>query len=209
MFTITPKKNLPEDFRKKVKIAIAFSSWHTDIVNLLVQGAVRACREKGLMEEQIEFFSAPGAYELPQLVEKIARSKKFHAIAPMGCVVRGETNHYELISNTIAKAFDEIGRTHQVAVSFGVITADNLSQAMSRAEGAKGNKGSEAAHAALELAAELEKPETYEKPGRAVAINRELSAATEDLARATASWEQAAARMIELKPTSQPDLTAS
>ncbi len=73
----------------------------------------------------------------------------------MGCVIRGETNHFEMISNTISAAFDQIGRTYQVPVTFGVVTVENIDQAIARSGGSKGNKGIEAANAALDLAVEF------------------------------------------------------
>lgn len=157
MFTIHPKKDLPDSLKKKLQVAIVFSNWHTDVVQLLLSGATKACQEKGISEEQIHYYSAPGAYELPQLVEHLARTKKFSVIVPLGCVIRGETNHYDLIVETISKAFDQIGRSYHLPVSFGVLTVENLAQALERAGGNKGNKGAEAVHAALELAAEFER----------------------------------------------------
>lgn len=152
-----PKINIDPVVAKKFKVALVYSSWHVDIVSRLVEGAKKACLEKGVSEENISYFLAPGAYELPQLVDRLARTKNFHAIVPMGCVIRGETNHFEMISNTISAAFDQIGRTHQVVVTLGVITAENIEQAHARSGGNKGNKGIEAAEAAIDLAAEFER----------------------------------------------------
>lgn len=157
MFTIVTNKRLTETQSKKFQVAIVFSNWHTTIVESLVHGAMKACLEKGLSEEQLHIFSAPGAYEIPQLVEKLVRTKKYHAIVTVGCVVRGETGHYDLIVDTISRSLDQIGRTYQVPVSFGVLTVENMDQAIDRAGGTKGNKGVEAANAALELAAEFER----------------------------------------------------
>jgi 6,7-dimethyl-8-ribityllumazine synthase len=157
MFTPIEKKSLTSDQKNKFNVAIVSSTWHTEIVQHLVEGAKTECLNSGIQEQNIHYFSVAGAYELPQMIEKLARSKKFHALIPVGCVIRGETNHYELIVQTIAAAFDHIGRAHQVPVSFGVLTVENPSQAYERIGGAKGNKGVEAAIAALGLASEFER----------------------------------------------------
>ena len=157
MYTPLENKKLSTDQQKNFKVAIVSSTWHWDIVQHLVEGAKTTCMEAGIQEQNIEYYSVAGAYELPQMVEKIARNKNVNGIIPVGCVIRGETNHYELIVQTISTAFDKIGRTHGVPVSFGVLTVENPSQAYERIGGAKGNKGAEAAIAALGLASEFER----------------------------------------------------
>ncbi len=157
MYTQITKKELSSDQKKTFKIAIISSTWHWDIVQHLVDGAKTECIEMGIQENNIEYYTVAGAYELPQMIEKLARTKKFHALIPVGCVIRGETNHYDLIVQTISIAFDHIGRTHGVPVSFGVLTVENPSQAYERIGGSKGNKGIEATIAALDMAIEFEK----------------------------------------------------
>ncbi|MCC7460597.1 MAG: 6,7-dimethyl-8-ribityllumazine synthase [Proteobacteria bacterium] len=157
MYTPIENKKLNTDQQKNFKIAIVSSTWHWDIVQHLVEGAKTTCIESGVQEQNIEYYSVAGAYELPQMVEKIARNKNVHGIIPVGCVIRGETNHYELIVQTISTAFDKIGRTHGIPVSFGVLTVENPSQAYERIGGSKGNKGEEAAIATLGLASEFER----------------------------------------------------
>jgi 6,7-dimethyl-8-ribityllumazine synthase len=157
MFTIPNKKPLTESQQKNFRVAIVYSNWHSDIVEQLLKGSMKACLEKGLSEEHIHLYSVPGAYEIPQMVEKIAHTKKHQAIVTLGCVVRGETGHYDLICNTISASLDQIARHYQVAVSFGVLTVEDLNQALDRAGGMKGNKGEEAANAAIDLASELER----------------------------------------------------
>lgn len=157
MFTITTKKTLSEAQSRKFQVGIVFSNWHTDIVESLLHGAMKACLEKGITEDRIQMFSVPGAFEIPQMVEKLARTRKFHALITAGCVIRGETGHYDLIVDTVSRSLDEIGRKYEVPVTFGVLTVENMDQALDRAGGTKGNKGEEAAHAALELAAEFER----------------------------------------------------
>jgi len=157
MYTQSVKKELSTDQKNKFKVAIVSSTWHMDIIQHLIDGAKTACLEAGIKESNIEYFTVAGAYELPQIIEKLARTKNFHALIPVGCVIRGETNHYELIVQTISTAFDQIGRTHGIPVSFGVLTVENPSQAYERIGGSKGNKGIEAALAALDLACEFER----------------------------------------------------
>lgn len=155
--TSMEKKPLTDLQKKKFKVAIVSSTWHDDIVEHLVEGARKYCIETGVEANNIDHFTVAGAYELPQMIEKLARSHKYHALIPVGCVIRGETNHYDLIVQSISFAFDHIGRTHGVPVSFGVLTVENPSQAYERVGGSKGNKGIEAAIAALNLAVEFEK----------------------------------------------------
>ena len=157
MFTIPTKKLLTESQQKIFRVALVYSNWHSEIIEQLLKGSMKACLEKGLSEEHIHMYSVPGAYEIPQMVEKIAHAKRHHAIVTLGCVVRGETGHYDLICNTISASIDQIARHYQVPVSFGVLTVEDLTQALDRAGGMKGNKGEEAANAAIELAAEFER----------------------------------------------------
>lgn len=157
MFTPTAERTLTPEQKTKFKVAIVSSAWHMDIIEHLIEGAKTACIKAGIQEQNIEYYSVAGAYELPQMIERLARTHNYHALIPVGCVIRGETNHYELIVQTISQAFDQIGRTHGVPVSFGVLTVENPSQAYERIGGSKGNKGAEAADAALSMASEFER----------------------------------------------------
>lgn len=156
MHQFIPPKDLTEKQRRHFRLAIVYSRWHEEIIQALLAGAEAAAHQKGLSKDQIFYFSVPGAYEIPQMVAHLAASKKYHAIAPIGCVIRGETNHYDLITNMVANSMDEIARSYHIPISFGLVTAENVSQAWDRAGGKKGNKAAEAVHAAIELASEME-----------------------------------------------------
>ena len=126
------------------------AKWHTDIVQKLVVGAVEKISE--VTDTAPDLFWVSGSYEIPQIVQRLASSDRYQAIVPLGCIIRGDTPHFELIAQSVFSALDEIARRTSVAVSNGVLTTENMDQALERAGGDKGNKGVEAAVAALETA---------------------------------------------------------
>ncbi|MCB1197325.1 MAG: 6,7-dimethyl-8-ribityllumazine synthase [Bdellovibrionota bacterium] len=146
---------VPKSLQKDFRIAIVAASWHKEIVSSLITGARQTAIDCGMLEDHVTLFRVAGTYELPQMVEVLAATKKYDGIVPVGCVIKGETNHFELICDTIAKSFDKIGRKNHVAVSFGVVSAYTIEQAVARAGGDKGNKGSEAMAAAIALALQV------------------------------------------------------
>ncbi|MCB0326164.1 MAG: 6,7-dimethyl-8-ribityllumazine synthase [Bdellovibrionales bacterium] len=133
-------------------MAIVHTSWHRDIVDKLVDGAKRACLEQGIKESNIVCFEVAGSFELSQMVSHLAGSQKYGAIIPLGCLIKGETIHFEVIAQTITDALDEIGRRSGIPVSLGVITVNSKAQALERCGGKEGHKGYEAAIAAIQLA---------------------------------------------------------
>lgn len=135
-----------------LQVAIVHATWHKEIINNLLDGAKQEALTYQIQESQIKTFQVSGAYELSQMVEALAKTKQYDAIVPLGCLIKGETLHFELIAQMLASSFDEIGRKHGIAVSFGVLTVDTLDQAKARAGGNLGNKGVEATQAAIELA---------------------------------------------------------
>lgn len=133
------------------EIALVASSWHEDIVSRLIKGAISVVHHARLNYEPVVFRVA-GTYEIPQMLTQLAKSRQFEAIIPLGCIVRGETPHFELIAQTVFSAIDEVARIYGVAISNGILTVESAEQAKDRAGGEVGNKGKEAAHAALSLA---------------------------------------------------------
>lgn len=142
---------VPESVRNDFQVAIVAASWHKEIVTSLITGARQTANECGVLEDHVSLYRVSGTYELPQMIQSLAQTGKYNAIVPVGCVIKGETNHFELICETIARSFDEIGRKTGVSVSFGVVTTLTKEQAIARAGGDKGNKGSEAMAAAIDL----------------------------------------------------------
>ena len=135
------------------RYAIVAGRWNAQVVDALVEGARRAFAANGVPEESLDVLRAPGAWELPMLADMLARTRHYAAIVVLGCVVRGETRHYEHIADNCAQALMRVALDHGVPVSNGVLAVEREADALARAGGAHGNKGEEAAQAAIEMAA--------------------------------------------------------
>ncbi len=138
-------------------MAIIVSRFHEDVTAKLLDGAREALRRGGIADANVDVTWAPGAFELPVLAEAAADSGRFDAIVALGCVIRGETPHFEYVAAETARGLGNVALAHRIAVGFGVLTTDTEMQALARAGGAVGNKGAEAADAALATADALER----------------------------------------------------
>ena len=136
---------------KGLKIALVASRFNSFLTEQLVRGAVDAFTRLGGSEKDLKLVRVPGAYELPLAAKKLAASK-VDAVVALGAVVRGATPHADLINETTARAFSEISLAAGVPVVDGVVSADNLEQAVERCGTKQGNKGSSAMFAAVEMA---------------------------------------------------------
>lgn len=134
------------------RFAIVASRFNGDVVDRLVEGAVAAFERHGVRREEIEIVRVPGAWEIPQALGLLARSGGHDALVALGAVIRGETPHFEFVAAECSHGAAQIAAASGRPVSFGVLTCDTLAQALDRAGGAAGNKGEEAALAALEMA---------------------------------------------------------
>jgi 6,7-dimethyl-8-ribityllumazine synthase len=134
---------------KGFRFAIVASRWNDSIVSRLIDGALEALGE--LSAETIEVFRVPGAFEIPLCALKAAESGKFDAVICLGVIIRGQTPHFEYIAGEVARGIGEAGLKTGVPLLFGVITAENVDQAIDRAGVKLGNKGFEAATASVEL----------------------------------------------------------
>ncbi len=134
------------------RFAIVVSRFNEAITDRLRDGAQAALREAGAALEDVEVFSVPGAFELPQAARCAADSSSFDAIVCLGCVIRGATPHFEYISASVAHGIQEASAQTGVPMAFGVLTTDTWEQAQERAGSGRDNKGFEAAAAALEMA---------------------------------------------------------
>jgi 6,7-dimethyl-8-ribityllumazine synthase len=130
------------------RFAIVASEYNSVIVDRLIEGARRALALKE--QTQITVIRVPGSFEIPLAAKTAALSKKYDAIVALGCVMRGETPHFEYISSSVSHALQQAALDTGVPVSFGVLTVDTVQQAMERS-GDSGNKGSEAAMTALAM----------------------------------------------------------
>ena len=137
---------------KGLKVALVASRFNSFLVEQLVKGAVDAFVRLGGDERSLTLVRVPGAYEIPVAAKRLAASKEFDAVIGLGAVVQGATPHASLICETTARAFSEIALETGVPVTDGVVTADNLEQAVERCGTKQGNKGFAAMQAAIELA---------------------------------------------------------
>lgn len=134
------------------KIAIVGARFNEFIVSKLISGAKDGLVRHGVQEEDITLAWVPGAFEIPLAAQKLAQSGKYDAVICLGAVIRGSTSHYDLVCNEAAKGIAQVNLQTGVPVTFGVITTENIEQAIERAGTKAGNKGADAAIAALELA---------------------------------------------------------
>ena len=134
------------------RIAIVVSRFNSFINEHLLSGALDVLKRQGeVNEDNITVVRVPGAIEIPLTVKKLAQSKKFDAIVALGCVIRGATYHFEIVANESAKGLTQVMLEQEIPVAFGILTTENIEQAVQRAGSKAGNKGAEAASAALEM----------------------------------------------------------
>jgi 6,7-dimethyl-8-ribityllumazine synthase len=134
------------------RIAIVVSRYHERVTARLLEGARRCCAEAGIADGAVDVVWVPGAFELGSVAAALARSGRYAALVALGAVVRGETPHFEYVADAATRALSEIAAAHPLPVGFGVLTVDTLQQALDRAGGPAGNKGYEAAEAAIRTA---------------------------------------------------------
>ncbi|TAE55681.1 MAG: 6,7-dimethyl-8-ribityllumazine synthase [Bacteroidetes bacterium] len=134
------------------RVVIVVAKWNPEITEALYEGAVATLREAGVRAENILRYSVPGSFELP-IGAELAFKRHFNldGIICLGCVIQGETRHFEFISQAVAQGIMRVSLDHKKPVIFGVLTPDSQQQALDRAGGKYGNKGAEAAVALLEM----------------------------------------------------------
>ena len=134
-----------------MRFAIVTTRWNTVITDRLLQGSLDALHRSGAAKKDVEIVRVPGAWEVPSAARTLAESKKFDAIITLGCLLRGETAHYEAIYNEVARGIGQSQQETGIPHAFGVLTCETLEQALDRAGLKAGNKGFEAAIAAIEM----------------------------------------------------------
>lgn len=135
-----------------LRVAIAVSRFNERITRRLLSGALAALRKCGVPEEAVDVAWAPGAFDLPVVAQALARSGRYDALVCLGCVIRGETTHDRYIALGAATGLVQVSLETALPVVFGVLTTQTLEQAEARSGGGHGNKGEDAAQAAVELA---------------------------------------------------------
>ncbi|MCQ9120718.1 MULTISPECIES: 6,7-dimethyl-8-ribityllumazine synthase [Rodentibacter] len=134
------------------KVAVVIARFNSFINESLLEGAVDTLKRIGqVKDENITLVRAPGAYELPLVARRLAESKKFDAIVALGTVIRGGTAHFEYVAGEASSGLSKVAMESEIPVAFGVLTTENIDQAIERAGTKAGNKGSEAALTALEM----------------------------------------------------------
>jgi len=137
--------------------AVVVSRFNDLVTKRLLEGTVDTLRRHGVAEDRITAVWVPGAFEIPLVADRLAASKKYAAVICLGAVIQGSTSHHEYINSQVASGLMQVGLKHGLPVTFGVLTCESLEQALERAGGKAGNKGVEAALAALETVNVLEK----------------------------------------------------
>ncbi|WP_147804834.1 6,7-dimethyl-8-ribityllumazine synthase [Alkalicoccus halolimnae] len=135
-----------------LKIGIVVGRFNDFITGRLLEGAEDACRRHGVDAEGVDVAWVPGAYEIPFIAKKMAETGKYDAIVTLGTVIRGSTPHFDYVCGEAAKGVSQAGMSTGIPVIFGVITTNTIEQAIERAGTKAGNKGWEAAVAAIEMA---------------------------------------------------------
>ncbi|MEN6620401.1 MAG: 6,7-dimethyl-8-ribityllumazine synthase [Smithella sp.] len=136
---------------KGMKFGIVASRFNDFICGRLIEGAIDALTRAGADEKDIVICKVPGAFEIPLTAKKLAKSNRFDAIICLGAVIRGATPHFEYVSAEVSKGIASVGLETEVPVVFGVLTTDNIEQAIERAGTKSGNKGADAAMSAIEM----------------------------------------------------------
>lgn len=138
-------------------VAIVVARFNDLITRRLLEGAVDTLKRHGVADEQLTVVHVPGSFELPLIAQRLAQSGKFQAVICLGAVIQGETTHHEYINHQMAAGILQAGLQSGIPVSFGVLTCPTMDQAIDRAGGKAGNKGVEAALAAIEMVDVLRK----------------------------------------------------
>lgn len=139
------------------RFGIILSRFNQIIADRLLEGAVDCLIRHEVNSNDIEVFKVPGTFEIPQLASVVASLNKFNAIICLGALIRGDTPHFEYLASQVTRGIQEVALKEGIPISFGIITADTLDQAIDRAGAKSGNKGFDAAMAALETVAVIEK----------------------------------------------------
>lgn len=135
-----------------LKVGIVVGRFNEFITSKLLSGALDALKRHGVEDEGVEVAWVPGAFEIPLIAKKLAASNKYDAVITLGTVIRGSTTHYDYVCNECAKGVAQAGMTTGVPVIFGLVTTENIEQAIERSGTKAGNKGWDSALAAIEMA---------------------------------------------------------
>ena len=136
---------------KKIKLGIVAARFNEFITSKLLSGALDTLTRHDVKDEDIEIAWVPGAFEIPLAASKMANSGKYDAVICLGAVIRGNTTHYDYVCNEVSKGIAQVSLASGIPVMFGVVTTENIEQAIERAGTKAGNKGSDCAQGAIEM----------------------------------------------------------
>ena len=136
---------------KNMKIGIVVARFNEFITSKLLSGALDGLKRHEVSEENIDIAWVPGAFEIPLVASKMAQSGRYDAVICLGAVIRGSTSHYDYVCNEVSKGIAQVGLSTGIPVLFGVITTENIEQAIARAGSKAGNKGYDCALSAIEM----------------------------------------------------------
>lgn len=147
-----PKMIEGELLARDLRFAIVAARFNDFVVEPLIRGALDALRRHGVLDKQIDIVRVPGAFDIPIVARKLALAHRHEALIALGCVIRGQTPHFDYVAGECAGGIARVALESGVPIAFGVLTTDNAEQAVDRAGGKAGNKGADAALVALEMA---------------------------------------------------------
>ncbi len=133
------------------RFAIVVARWNELVTGRLLTGAIDTFRRHGVPEDRLTIVHVPGSFEIPLAAEKLAQSGEYLAVCCLGAVVQGETQHHDYINHAVAQGLMTASQRTGIPITFGILTCENMDQALNRAGGKAGNKGDEAALAAIEM----------------------------------------------------------
>jgi len=148
----SPKIIEGELLARDLRFAVVAARFNDFVVEPLIRGALDALRRHGATDKQIEIVRVPGAFDMALVARKLALSRRYDALIALGAVVRGQTPHFDYVAGECASGLARIALESGIPVAFGVLTTDTMEQAVDRAGGKAGNKGADAALAAVEMA---------------------------------------------------------
>ena len=139
-------------FAKGLKFGIVASRFNELVTKVMLEGALNELRRLGALDVDLHVVWVPGAYEIPLACKNLCQTDQLNALIAIGCIIRGETSHYEHIAQSVSNELQKVALACNMPVGFGVLTVENMAQAMDRAGGKFGNKGRDAAKSAVEMA---------------------------------------------------------
>ena len=153
-------KTIEGDFNARgMRFGIVASRFNDYIVDRLIAGAVDMLTKHGAAPSDIEIVRVPGAYEMPLALKKMAASRRYNALVALGCVIRGATPHFDYVAGEATRGIGAVSLEHEIPIGFGLLTVDTIEQAIERAGTKAGNKGADAALAAVQMASTLKQLE--------------------------------------------------